>query len=51
MVGVRIYRQATDMDHVMQIQMRRGPTREINLDKIGEQLQLKGRCQVSDSSS
>jgi hypothetical protein len=47
MVGVRIYLRATDMDHVMQAQVRRGTSREINLDAIGKQLELKGKCQVS----
>ncbi len=38
MVGVRIYRRATDMDHVIQAQIRRGINREIDLDRIEEQL-------------
>lgn len=51
MVGVRIYRRATDMEHILQAQACRGTNREVDLDKIGEQLLLKGNCHVSDSHS
>ena len=47
MVGVRIYRRATDMEHVIQAQIRRGINREIDLDRIEEQLSLKAKCYVS----
>jgi hypothetical protein len=51
LVGVRIYLQVTDMDHILEAQVRRGPRREVRLDEIREQLNLKGDCHVSNSAT
>lgn len=51
MVGVRIYLQVKDMDHILEAQVRHGPRREVKLDEIREQLHLQGDCHVSKSAT
>jgi len=51
MIGVRIYLQATDMDHILQTQVQHGIRREIDIDKIREVLHLKGECCVSNCAN
>ena len=46
-VGMHIYQRATDVNHIMQAQVRHRTSREIDLDGIGKLLKLKGKCYVS----